>query len=171
MKKSELIIIGGVGVILVLVLLVSNFNISINIGKAESAKPSQAVAGNQTDSMAGHHGSGTVDTTIYDGLLGKPAPDFTLEDYNGKKISLSGLKGKNVILFFNEGLMCYPSCWNQMATFGKDEELKSKAEIFNITVDPKNNWGQAITKMPELAKATVLFDGARQASKAYGVLT
>ncbi|HCE30960.1 TPA: hypothetical protein DEQ89_03010 [Candidatus Daviesbacteria bacterium] len=122
--------------------------------------------------MASHHGGGTpADATIFNSLLGKIAPDFTLEDYSGKKIILSELKGKNVILFFNEGLMCYPACWNQIAAFGKDTELAKKAVIFNITADPKNNWKQAIDKMPELAGATVLFDSNRQISQKYGVLT
>jgi len=36
--------------------------------------------------------------------LGKPAPDFTLEDQNGKPVKLSDAKGKVVVLeWFNEG--------------------------------------------------------------------
>ncbi len=34
------------------------------------------------------------------GLVGKPAPDFTLSDLDGRKYSLSKYKGKNVILVF-----------------------------------------------------------------------
>jgi len=68
-------------------------------------------------------------------------------------------------------LMCYPACWNQIAAFGKDTQLGSKAVILNITADPKNDWRQAIDKMPELASATVLFDSSRQVSSIYGVLT
>lgn len=33
-------------------------------------------------------------------LVGKPAPDFTLEDLNGKKVSLSSYKGKAVMINF-----------------------------------------------------------------------
>lgn len=33
-------------------------------------------------------------------LIGKPAPDFTLEDLNGKKVSLSSYKGKAVMINF-----------------------------------------------------------------------
>jgi peroxiredoxin Q/BCP len=32
--------------------------------------------------------------------LGQPAPDFTLDATGGKTITLSGLKGKNVVLYF-----------------------------------------------------------------------
>lgn len=36
--------------------------------------------------------------------LDKPAPDFTLEDYQGNQVSLSDFKEKqNVLLVFNRG--------------------------------------------------------------------
>src|SRR3989344_4557495 len=44
--------------------------------------------------------------------IGNPAPDFSLADMQGKTVTLSAMKGKTVVLFFNEGSMCYPSCWN-----------------------------------------------------------
>jgi peroxiredoxin len=37
--------------------------------------------------------------------VGKPAPDFTLTDINGKKVSLADFKGKNVVLEWNN-----PAC-------------------------------------------------------------
>lgn len=177
MNKTGLIAILGTGAVLALILLVSNFNIQININSkgdqvSASQQTNQATQKAQTNSMADHHGGGAVvDATVFNSLVGKVAPDFTLESYDGKKITLSEYKGKNVILFFNEGLMCYPACWNQIAAFGKDTELGKKAVILNITADPKNNWKQAIDKMPELASATVLFDSNRQVSQKYGVLT
>lgn len=177
MNKTVLIAIIGTGVILALILLVSNFNIQININtKGDGVSATQPTAQTsqnvQANSMASHHGGGTPpDATVFNNLVGKAAPDFTLEGYDGKKFTLSELKGKNVILFFNEGLMCYPACWNQIAAFGKDTELSKKAVVLNITADPKNNWKQAIDKMPELTQAIVLFDSNRQVSNAYGVLT
>lgn len=33
-------------------------------------------------------------------MIGKPAPDFTLPDQEGKKHKLSDYKGKHVVLFF-----------------------------------------------------------------------
>jgi peroxiredoxin len=36
--------------------------------------------------------------------INKPAPDFTLEDYEGNAVSLANYKGKkNVLLVFNRG--------------------------------------------------------------------
>lgn len=37
--------------------------------------------------------------------LNTPAPDFSLEDYLGREIKLSDLRGKNVILVFNRGFL------------------------------------------------------------------
>lgn len=111
-------------------------------------------------------------TVTLDSLMGKPAPDFTLESYNGDKITLSSLKGKNVVLFFSEGLMCYPACWDQISAFGKDNEFTNKnTVVLTIVNDPKNEWKQAIEKMPELASATVLLDTNKQVSVAYNMLS
>ena len=84
---------------------------------------------------------------------------------------LSSLKGRNVILFFSEGLMCYPACWNQIAAFGKDQKLNNDNTIvLTIVNDKKEDWKTAIDKMPELAESIVLFDTDRSVSIAYGVL-
>jgi len=82
------------------------------------------------------------------------------------------LKGKNVVLFFSEGLMCYPACWDQIAAFGKDNEFASKDTIaLTILNDPKSDWKMAIEKMPELAKAVVLFDTDKRISITYDMLS
>jgi len=81
-------------------------------------------------------------------------------------------QGKKVVLFFTEGVMCYPSCWNQIAAFGKDEAFKKEdTVVFSIVVDTKNEWDTAIKKMPELGTSTVLFDSSKIISKEYGVLS
>ncbi len=177
LNKTGLIAILGTGIIIILIVIVSNFNIEVNVNSKENEasanqQTTQSIQGSQDNSMASHHGgSAPADANVFNSLVGKPAPDFTMETYDGSKIVLGSLKGKNVILFFNEGLMCYPACWNQIAAFGKDTELAKKAVILNITADPKNNWKQAIDKMPELTQAMVLFDSDRQVSQKYGVLT
>lgn len=113
-----------------------------------------------------------TDSTVFDGLAGKPAPDFTLTSYDGKKVSLKDFRGQKVLIFFNEGLMCYPACWNQIVAFGKDTTFKNKnTVILNITVDSKDDWKKAIDKMPELANNTVLLDTDRTAANLYGVMS
>jgi len=172
MTKARLIAVLGTAVVLALILLISNYNVQININsESDQVSTTQATQKAQVDSMASHHGGAPVDAAIFNNLIDKPAPDFVLESYDGTKVTLSELKGKNVILFFNEGLMCYPACWNQISAFGKDTQLQSKAVVLNITADSKNDWKQAIDKMPELVQSTVLFDSNRQISQKYGVLT
>ncbi len=126
----------------------------------------------KTQSMDNHHGSKEASEMTFSSLLGKTAPDFTLENYDGKQVHLSELRGKRVVLFFTEGLMCYPACWNQMAAFAQDKSFNTDDVItLNITIDNRADWGQAIDKMPELRKATVLFDTNKTVSNTYGVLT
>ncbi|MDP3955284.1 MAG: peroxiredoxin family protein [bacterium] len=146
-------------------------------GKTQSSPSATPTTGQPQaqgqSSSSDHHGGGApADSAILDGLKGKTAPDFTLENDKGEKFTLSSLKGKNVILFFNEGLMCYPACWNQITAFGKDSRFKGKdVAVLNIVLDKKEDWKQAIAKMPELAAATVLFDNKRTVSSSYGVLS
>lgn len=43
-------------------------------------------------------------TSVTNPLVGKPAPDFTLKDLDGKEVALASLKGKTVVLeWFNPG--------------------------------------------------------------------
>ena len=164
-QKTTVVVVGMILTAVVIGMAINRPNAGSN--QSNNSNNSQVLSQN-SDPM---HKPVAVDSAVFNNLQGKPAPDFSLEAYDGKEYKLSDLKGKNVLLFFNEGLMCYPACWNQIAAFGKDTELAKKAVIFNITADPKNNWKQAIDKMPELAGATVLFDSNRQISQKYGVLT
>ncbi|KKU52035.1 MAG: Alkyl hydroperoxide reductase/ Thiol specific antioxidant/ Mal allergen [Parcubacteria group bacterium GW2011_GWA2_47_10] len=104
-------------------------------------------------------------------LLDKPAPAFSLKDRNGTTFSSESLRGKKVVLFFNEGIMCYPACWNQVAYLGKDERLKmDDVVVLSVVVDPPEEWAKAVEKMPELSTATVLFDKDTSVSRAFGML-
>ena len=37
--------------------------------------------------------------------INSPAPDFSLPDYTGNLVRLSGFRGRNVLLVFNRGFM------------------------------------------------------------------
>ena len=122
----------------------------------------------QSNSVDGQKTSGVA----LDNLAGKPVPEFSLTDREGKIYSSENLKGKNYILFFNEGLMCYPACWSQMAEFGKDPRFnKDDLLAFSVVVDAKSDWQYAIEKMSDLASAKVLFDSGAAVSKKFNVLT
>ncbi len=125
--------------------------------------------GNMPINNSGNNNS--TDLSFYD-LVGKPAPNFVLEDYDGNIYSLDNLRGKNTILFFNEGLMCYPGCWNQIAAFGEDVRFKDNNTVaLSVVVDSKKDWQYAINKMPTLSKAIVVFDKNAEISRKFGTLT
>ena len=148
-------------VIVIAVLIVGG--IMYSVGKGQNKEPQST---NSTSS------SGQVkELADMNALLNQLAPDFTLSDKNGIAHRLSDLRGKTVVLFFNEGLMCYPACWDQMARLSSDPRLNTNTiESYSIVVDVPSNWGPAVEKMPELAQAKVLYDTNNEISRAYGML-
>ncbi|MDP3244711.1 MAG: redoxin domain-containing protein [bacterium] len=122
--------------------------------------------------MHGHPLAANISAASLQDLVNKPAPDFTLADRDGKQYSLNELRGKNIVLFFNEGLMCYPACWNQITALAGDGHFKNDdTVVLSVVVDSSEEWQKAVAKMPELAKATVVFDKGAAVSKKFGVLT
>lgn len=105
-------------------------------------------------------------------LVGKPSPDFSLKSYDGKDFTLSQLKGRKVVLFFNEGIICYPACWNQIAALGTDSRFNNdKVTSLSIVPDGANDWQEATKKMPELSKGVILLDETKEVSEKYGMLS
>ena len=105
----------------------------------------------------------------FDTATGQKAPDFTLPDMDGNQIALSSLLGKNVILFFNEGLMCYPACLDQVVELAKLNTENTMA--FSIVVDSSKQWVNAQKDLPYLKGAKVLFDSGAKVSRQYDTLT
>lgn len=104
-------------------------------------------------------------------LVGKPAPDFTLTEANGNQVSLASYRGRTTIVFFTEGLMCYPACWNQIAALGSDKDLNNgNVATVSIVNDMPNEWQMAVKKMPELGTEKMLFDTDKKVSAAYDML-
>ncbi|OGH16963.1 MAG: hypothetical protein A3F30_04335 [Candidatus Levybacteria bacterium RIFCSPHIGHO2_12_FULL_37_12] len=138
-------------------------------GPQTNSGNSSQVSGQSVDS---HHAAASpIDETAFKNLVGRKAPDFTLSSSNNGDISISSLKGKKVVPFFNEGLMCYPACWNQIVELSKDKRLaRGDIAVLNIVVDSSADWKNAISQMPDLAKSTVLFDTTKSVSQNYGVL-
>ncbi len=101
---------------------------------------------------------------------GDKAPDFTLPTVDDGEFKLSEFRGKkNILLYFQEGIMC-PPCWSQQVDLEMQQaEFDSmNTEIVMITVDPPN--ALARTKAQYGIKSALLYDNALTASAMYGVL-
>ena len=69
-------------------------------------------------------------------LVGQEAPDFTLRDQDGKKITLSELRGQTVVLVFYP-LDWSPGCTDQLNVYqGAMDEFRAQgATLYGISVD------------------------------------
>ena len=61
---------------------------------------------------------------------GEPAPDFTLRDQSGEKVSLSGFRGRKVLLVFYP-LDFSPVCSDQLSVY---QEVKPEIEARGVTM-------------------------------------
>jgi len=98
---------------------------------------------------------------------GTPAPDWTLYDTDGKKITLSQLKGKVVLLDF-----FFVGCINCMESLGPLDKLYEKYKnknvtLLSITFHDHKKLATAFKKLQKI-KNKVLYDGEK-VSKTYHV--
>ncbi|MBI5138191.1 MAG: redoxin family protein [Candidatus Vogelbacteria bacterium] len=127
----------------------------------------------QLSAMNNHHGGSVAvpNIEVLNSLVGEMMPDIELTDKDGNKFTSADFKGKNTVLFFNEGLMCYPACWNQISAFGSDTRFnKDDIQAISVVVDSAKDWQTAIKEMPQLAKAKTMFDTGASASRKLGML-
>ena len=68
--------------------------------------------------------------------VGEPAPDFTLRDQDGEKVSLSDYRGRKVMLVFYPGDFS-PVCGDQLSIYQevKPEIAEKGVELVGISVD------------------------------------
>ena len=98
---------------------------------------------------------------------GDVAPDFTLQDQNGKEVSLHDYKGMNVVLYFYPKAMT-PGCTVQACELRNSEGKLKDAEIvvLGISADPV----KSLKKFEERDKLnfTLLSDPEKKVIEAYG---
>jgi len=101
---------------------------------------------------------------------GRPAPDFTLSDQDGNKVSLSDLRGARVVLVFYPADFS-PTCTDQLSVYEEEllPKLDKRARIFGISVDSafahKAFREKLGTSIPLLAD----FHPKGEVARAYGV--
>lgn len=100
--------------------------------------------------------------------IGKEAKDFTLEDINGKQLTLSSLRGRYVLLDFWGSW-----CVNCIAAFPKlkafYEQHRDKLEIVGVAFhDTKDKWKESVREN-ELPWQLV-FDAEDSVSERYGIV-
>ena len=96
------------------------------------------------------------------------APPFTLATTAGTTVSLADYRGRNVLLYFNEGAGC-DSCIMQMTEI---EKQKQAFDAANITVLPivMNTKAQILPEMARFGVSTPFLLDNGSVSQAYGTL-
>ncbi|HET6561703.1 MAG TPA: thioredoxin-dependent thiol peroxidase [Marmoricola sp.] len=107
---------------------------------------------------------------------GDPAPDFTLTSDTGEQVSLSGLRGRKVIVYFYPAAMT-PGCTKQACDFTDSvDTLRGEGyEVLGISPDKpeklakfRERDGLTITLLSDPEKATLEAYGAFGEKKMYG---
>lgn len=148
---------------------------TVVVGYSVASSKNQVKADNKqvaaADPMADHHGgSGAASNKKFVPLApGTVAPNFSLPSTAGKTISLSDYRGKNIFLFFNEGVMCSP-CWQEVS---KLERFRQEFDNLNtviipISVDDQKTWDPILKE--ERITTPILIDADRKVTKAYKAL-
>jgi thioredoxin-dependent peroxiredoxin len=98
---------------------------------------------------------------------GASAPDFTLPDQDGNEVSLSGLKGETVVLYFYPRADT-PGCTTQACSVRdrRAEYEKAGARVIGVSPDPVEAVGKFAGKFD--LDFTLLADADHAVADAYG---
>ena len=100
--------------------------------------------------------------------VGDYAPDFELEDQNGKKVRLSQFKGKkNVILAFFPFAFS-PVCTNELGELKEKEEIILKLDTQILAASVDSTWTQKAFAKELKVKFPLLSDFGRKAVPLFG---
>ncbi len=101
--------------------------------------------------------------------VARTAPGFTLTSTSGARVSLASYRGRDVVLFFNEGVGC-DACFYQMRQFEQHaaELRRAGITILPIVMNPASQVRQEMTAFG--LRTPYLIDASGAVSRAYGVL-
>ncbi len=99
---------------------------------------------------------------------GDPAPDFTLSDDTGKDVSLSDLRGEQVIVYFYPNAMT-PGCTTQACDFSDSLDALQAQGYRVLGISPNEPEKLAKFRERDGLTITLLSDPDRTALTAYGV--
>jgi peroxiredoxin len=99
----------------------------------------------------------------------RAAPAFTLASTSGQAVSLASYRGRDVVLYFNEGVGC-EACFYQMTEFQAHAADLTRAGITLVPI-VMNPAGQVRQEMAAFGiRAPYLIDATGSVSRAYGML-
>jgi peroxiredoxin Q/BCP len=100
--------------------------------------------------------------------IGKPAPDFTLTDQHGKKVTLSRLKGSPIVLYFYPKDDT-PGCTKEACAFRDAFAAyeKAGAKILGVSPDAVESHAKFVKKYT--LPFTLLADTEHAACESFGV--
>lgn len=98
---------------------------------------------------------------------GDAAPDFTLPDADGNKVSLASLRGQRVIIYFYPAAMT-PGCTKQACDFRDSKSDLSDAGFAVLGISPDSPAKLAKFRDQEGLTFPLLSDPDRQVLEAYG---
>ena len=101
--------------------------------------------------------------------VGTPAPDFTLASTAGGQVTLSGLRGRRVLLAFFP-LAFTSTCTSEMCAFTDDYDAFAGEGVTVLPISVDSVPTLAEFKAKHGLKVDLLSDFRRDASRAYGVL-
>lgn len=98
---------------------------------------------------------------------GDTAPDFTLTDHSGTQVSLSGLRGRKVIVYFYPAAMT-PGCTKQACDFTDSLESLQSAGYEVLGISPDKPEKLAKFRERDALAITLLSDPDKEVLSAYG---
>jgi peroxiredoxin Q/BCP len=98
---------------------------------------------------------------------GDPAPDFTLPSDDGSPVSLSGLRGRKVIVYFYPAAMT-PGCTTQACDFTDSLSSLKGAGYEVLGISPDAPAKLAKVRARDALTITLLSDADREVMKEYG---